>query len=71
MTASLNLNAPEEWMDMSRNMLLIGFMMVAAGLFYGVVSTSETFCLADSSACVMSKDLSAIEYLQVIYALGE
>jgi len=56
---------------MSRNMLLIGFMMVAAGLFYGVVSTSETFCLADSSACVMSKDLSAIEYLQVIYALGE
>lgn len=71
MTASLDQNTPKECMDMSRNLLPIGFMMIAAGLCYGVVLTSETFCIAGSSACAVSKDLSAFEYLQDIYALGE
>jgi hypothetical protein len=56
---------------MHRNVLPIGFMLMAAGLCFGVVLTSDTLCLAEASSCYASEGLSAFEYFQVVYALGD
>ena len=56
---------------MPQKVLPIGFMLLAAGLCYAVVFTSDTLCIADMSACSPSRDLSAFEYFQVVYALGD